>query len=263
MNGSSANNGGTAGKRGWLRRLHRWLGIAVLCFVLLLAATGIPLNHSAEWRLAERHVQWQWLLAAYGIEAPAPAASFADGGHRATLLGDRLYFDGQELAREVDALSGTVSSGGTVVVAADRDVFLLTPGGELVERMRLGERLPGAIAALGRAGERVVVRSGAALYRFDGDLLDLEPWPEGASDGVRWSAETPAAAGELAAIEALYRGRGVTVERLLADLHSGRIVARLGPLVMDLVAVLLIVLSLTGLWMWRQRGGNGQRRGRR
>ncbi|HSN52770.1 MAG TPA: PepSY-associated TM helix domain-containing protein, partial [Woeseiaceae bacterium] len=52
----------------------------------------------------------------------------------------------------------------------------------------------------------------------------------------------------------LYRGRGVTVERVLDDLHSGRIFARAGTLVMDAVAVFMIVLSLSGFVLWLQRG---------
>lgn len=244
-----------------MRRLHRWLGIVVLAFVLLFAITGIALNHADDWRLDQRHVDWAWVLAAYGIDAPPPSASFADGGHRATLMGERLYFDGRELARGVESLAGTVAAGGVVVVAAARDVFLLTPAGELVERMPVGERLPGAIGGLGLAGRRVVVKSEDALFRFDDELLLIERWREDAAEGVRWSAATPVGAGELAAIESLYRGRGVTVERLLLDLHSGRLFTRLGTLVMDAVAVLLILLSLTGLWMWLARS-NGTRRPR-
>lgn len=258
MNRSSTNNG--AARRAWFRRLHRWLGIVVLVFVLLLAVTGIALNHADQWGLDRRHVDWGWVLAAYGIEAPAPEASFEAGGHRATLVGERLYFDGRELARGIEALAGTVTARELVVVAAARDVFLLTPVGELVERIPVGERLPHTIAALGMMSERVVLKSGDALYRFDDELLQVEPWPDGVSDGVRWSAPTPIGASELDAIEALYRGHGVTMERLLLDLHSGRLFTRLGTLVMDAVAVLLILLGLTGLWMWLARPGNGQRR---
>jgi hypothetical protein len=259
---SSANNRAAA-KRSWVRRLHRWLGITALAFVLLLATTGIALNHGDAWRLDERYLDWGWVLAAYGMNAPAPDASFADGGHRATLLGGRLYFNGVEIARDVASLAGVVYAGEIVVVAVDTEAFLLTPDGALVERMALDGRLSAAIEALGRAGQRVVLSSGGKLWRFDAALANVEPWPESAAADVRWSAATPVAADQLAAIRDLYRGRGVSVERLLADLHSGRIFTRLGALVMDAVGVLLILLALTGLVLWRPRAGNGQRAGRR
>ena len=46
--------------------------------------------------------------------------------------------------------------------------------------------------------------------------------------------------------------RGLTVERVLADVHSGRIFATTGTLIMDAVAVFMIVLSLSGFVLWLQ-----------
>ena len=260
----SGNNGGAPARRAWLRRVHRWFGLVALLFVLLLSATGIALNHTSAWQLDERYLRWSWLLDAYGIDAPEPTASFAAGEHRATLLGKRLYMDGRELARGIEMLAGTVATGEFVVVATGYDVFVLTATGELVERVSLDETLPATIAAVGIAGDRVILQSGSAVFRFDEQLVQPEPWTADVPAGVRWSVSTPPAPGEIAAIEDLYRGRGVTVERLLTDVHSGRVFARFGPLFMDAVAVLLILLSLTGLLMWMRRGGfgNGNNGGR-
>lgn len=252
---ANGTNGGTPARRAWLRRAHRWFGLAALLFVLFLSVTGIALNHTSAWQLDERYVSWSWLLDVYGIEAPAPAASFAAGDHRATLLGGRLYVDGRELARGIEALAGVVVTGDFVVVASEEDAFLLTATGELVERMSLRDTLAATIGAVGIADGRVVLRSGDAIFRFDEQLVTPEPWIADAYPGVRWSTSTPPAPGQLAAIEDMYRGRGVTVERLLEDLHSGRIFTRFGPFVMDVIAVLLILLSLTGLLMWMRRGG--------
>lgn len=251
------SNGGALARWAWLRRVHRWVGLVALLFVLLLSVTGIALNHTTVWQLDERYVRWSWLLVAYGIDAPPPAASFADDGHRATLLGRRLYFDDRELARDVDELKGAVATGELAVVATGSVVFILTASGDLVERMDLAETLPAAIAALGLADERVIVRSGDALFRFDDALLNVEPWSGDAAGRVAWSTATPIGEDDLASIQALYRGRGVTVERLLTDLHSGRLFTRFGTLLMDAAAALLILVSLTGLLMWMQRGANG------
>lgn len=253
MNRSSNRNNNGAARVTRLRNLHRWIGLAALVFVLLLATTGIALNHTSAWRLDEAYVGWAWLLRAYGIEAPPPSASFAAAGNRATLLGGRLYVEGREVARNIDTLAGVAAVGERVAVAAGSEVFLLTASGDLVERMDLASALPGAIAAVGVADGRVVLRTGAALFRFDDDLLNVEPAPALQEAGVRWSAPSAVPPDDVARLQNLYRGRGVTVERLLADLHSGRLFTRFGVLLMDLVAVLLIVLGITGLLMWRRR----------
>ncbi|MDX1499627.1 MAG: hypothetical protein R3176_07005, partial [Woeseiaceae bacterium] len=69
--------------------MHRWLGLAAVLFVLLLSVTGIALNHGSDWGLDRRYVSWDWAIAALGVRAPAPAASFADREHRVTQLGGR------------------------------------------------------------------------------------------------------------------------------------------------------------------------------
>ena len=97
---------GNARLRIWLRRGHRWLGVVLVLFVLLLGVSGIALNHASDWGLDRRHLDWPWLLDAYGIQAPAPTASFADGDLRATLIGERLFLDDEEIAEGVTGLAG-------------------------------------------------------------------------------------------------------------------------------------------------------------
>jgi hypothetical protein len=221
-------------------------------FVLLLSVTGIALNHASDWGLDRRYLAWSWLLDAYGIEAPPPTASFADGGFRATLLGERLYFDGREVAEDVSGLSGIAALGPLVLVGAERRVYVFTTAGDLVQAIDAGVELPGPIERVGRAGNRALIRSDGRLFRSDPDITGFEPWDGDLQDGLRWSAATPPEAAQLETIRANYRGRGLTVERVLADLHSGRIFAVTGTVIMDVVAVCMIVLSISGLLMWIQ-----------
>jgi len=236
----------------WLRRGHRWVGVVLVLFVLLLAASGIALNHASEWGLDRRHLDWPWLLDAYGIQAPAPTASFADGGLRATLLGERLFLDDAEIAQDVAGLAGIATLDPLVLVGTHDTLYVLTTAGELVEAIDTAAGIPGPIDRVGRDGRRAVVESGGKLYRSDPDVTRLEPWDADQRDGLRWSSATPPGAAELDVLQTRYRGRGLTVERVLADVHSGRIFAKAGTLVMDAVAVFMIVLSLSGFVLWIQ-----------
>jgi hypothetical protein len=247
---------------GWLRLGHRWIGIVVALFVLLLAVTGIALNHGRDWNLDQRYVSWNWLLDAYGIRAPAPSASFAVGDRRATLIGQRLYLNEREIARGANTLTGMIMLGSFVLVTSRDSALLLTSDGELVEQIDLSNRLPGPVQRLGRAGERTAVSSAGAIYIGDANVTAFEASPDSADSEIAWSLPSPPGAILLSSLQAQYRGRGLSVERLLADLHSGRIISVTGPYLMDAVAVLLIVLSSTGLLLWMRPGrrGNGQGR---
>ena len=250
-----------SGVAAWLRKCHRWVGAIAAVFVLLLAATGIALNHSADWRLDRQYVNWDWLLDAYGITAPAPSASYADADHRAVLLGQRLYFDAREIARNIDRLTGLVSLNAFVVLSSADGVFLVTAAGDLVEHIDLTSQLPASIDRLGLSGDRIIVSSGGTNFRSDAEVNNFEAWRDVLGAAVAWSAPSGAPMELLAKLEEQYRGQGLTVERVLADLHSGRIVSTPGPLFMDFIAVCLVFLSATGILFWvrgsRRDNGSG------
>jgi hypothetical protein len=249
----------------WLRRAHRWIGLSAIFFVLLLSVTGIALNHSHDWQLDRRYVQWSWLVSALGVSAPNPSASFADRGHRVTLLGQRAYFDSNEISRELDALQGLVTLDGFAIVATREAILLLTLDGDLIEHIDLGSDLPGPIDKIGLADGVPVIDAGGRYFASDADITGFVSGYTGGIANVAWSTASEPSASELTAIEDLYRGRGLTVERLLLEVHSGRIVGALGPLLLDIVAVGLIALSISGLAVWLRGGsrGNGARQARR
>ena len=251
----SAGNG-NALKQQRFRRRHRWLGKSIVAFIVFLAISGIVLNHGDALRLDSRYVSWPWLLDAYGLDVPAPAASFAAGERRATLLGERLFLDEREVDVSIALLTGMVAIGPLLVMGDQDRVHVFLETGELVESIDLQANLPGAIDRVGLAEDRVVIGSSGAFWRADADVAFFEEWAPSGND-VAWSRESVPGDDELAALETAWRGRGVTVERVLLDLHSGRIFGLVGKLVLDLIAVILIVLSVSGLLLARLRARNG------
>jgi hypothetical protein len=107
-------------------------------------------------------------------------------------------------------------------------------------------------------GDRAVLQSGGNLYRSDEDVTVFEPWAGGTAADVSWSAEVEADAAGLEALQTAWRGQGLTVERLLLDLHSGRILAVPGRLLLDILAIGMILLSISGLVLANTRRRNGQ-----
>ena len=113
-----------------LFRLHRALGASAASFVLMLAVTGVLLNHTEDLHLDNRYVSSSLLLDWYGIKPPREAKSFRVDGHWVTELGERLYFDRSELAESGSSpLLGAVGVPGMVVVAKRQGLVLLSPSG--------------------------------------------------------------------------------------------------------------------------------------
>jgi len=232
---------------------HRRAGIAAAVVMVLVTLTGIALNHTMELRLDQRMVDSEWLLRLYDIEAPAEPTAFALGAHTVAQLGDRLYFDERELGDARGALIGAVAAAAGFVVAAGGGLVLLTADGRILEQLGAAEGVPPGLRALGTAADgRLVVRAADGDHRLDLPALRWEPI-DAKEARVSWARPVTLADDRRAALMKRYRGRGLPLERILLDLHSGRILGRWGVYLVDAVAILTVVLAFTGLWMWARQ----------
>jgi len=245
-------------RRSALATWHRRLGLTAALFVLMLAITGLALNHTDSLGLDERYVGAGWLLRWYGIGAPEHAESFRLDLSTVTRLGDRLYLGDRAVEQDVGALAGAVSTDGLIIVAVDGDLLVLTAAGDRVERLGREDGIPAGIRAMGMdAGGRVLVRTSEGAYRADPQFL---AWygPEAGSSDIRWVEPASLDPAMLAVLRSDYLSNILTLERVLLDLHSGRIFGRYGPWLMDAAAVLLLVLAVTGVWLWSGLRSNGR-----
>lgn len=230
---------------------HRRLGLAAAAVLVLLAATGLLLNHSHRLGLDRVYVQSSWLLDWYGIHAPDEPRGVALGTRWVSELDGRIYFGGHELSNVRGRLKGVTIFGDTVVMAVENDIWLLTPDGTVVERLGVAQGAPAELRALGvdRAG-RLVVEAVQGYYAADSTL---SRWRRIAPPMASWSRPTAVPPELRTELVRLYRGRGLSVERLLADLHAGRILGTSGVWIVDLTALFCLGLAFTGLWLWAMR----------
>jgi uncharacterized iron-regulated membrane protein len=73
------------------------------------------------------------------------------------------------------------------------------------------------------------------------------------SPEVIWAEPVTLPPGLRGRLVEIYRIKGLPLERVLLDVHSGRILGAWGVYLVDAAAVLFLGLVLTGLWMWSRR----------
>jgi len=231
---------------------HRWLGVFAALPLLVVAATGLLLNHTEDLGLDERRVESPWLLDWYGISPPRRAFAYPLAADRwLAWMDGRLFLDDRPLDDVSEPPVGAVQTPGLVVVAFPEALYLYTLAGEAVEIMRPAHGLPVPIAALGvdEAGRVILRREDGVLWSADDELLAWQPL-EDARAPVRWS-RPGALAGDLEErLLRAWRGEGLKLERVVLDLHSGRVFGPLGVWLMDASAILVLVLAPTGLVLW-------------
>ncbi len=231
---------------------HRYLGVTAALFVILLTLTGLLLNHTDRFELDQRYVESDWLLDHYGITAPATVPSYPAGTHWLSQWEDRLFLDAFDLGKQRGRLLGATLYQGMIVAALDNSLLLLTPQGELIDTLGATTGLPDGIHAIGITGtQQLAVKTNGGVYLSDAELLKWQAVPAGSA--TLWSKAETLPPRLHRTLLRLYRGKGLSMERIILDLHSGRILGDKGVLIMDAAALLLLFLALSGAWLWSMR----------
>lgn len=242
------------------RRVHRSIGAGAAIFVVFIVLSGLALNHSHQLGLDQQRVAPSFLLRWYGLGEPTRLQSFAVGEQWLSFAGSQLYLNGANVATTSDGV-GAVASGDWLVAAGSEELLLLNRDGGLIERQPWDQPGAGLIEAIGRLDTgSLVVKSAGQTWLADAELLEwkrLEPAP----DTALWATSQAAPAAIQKAILQQYQGEGLSLERLLLDVHSGRIFGPAGIIVYDLLALALGALVLSGLVLWWRGRRNGQRNG--
>jgi hypothetical protein len=240
-----------------LNRWHRYLGLTVILFVILLSVTGILLNHTEELQLDKRYVQSEWILNWYGIQTPKIDAAFLletkNGKSWLSAINHKLYINQTIIVGDYDNLRGAVAmSDGFIVVLVGEKILLLMPNGELVEELSPLQGLPVGITALGLTEkQQLQVQTANGLYQPDNEFLNWEKLPNNTKPNqVRWILPQSLPEKFRQTITTQVYTQILPIERLLLDLHSGRL---LSVYLMDAVAILFIILAITGFFLWLRR----------
>ena len=232
---------------------HRYMGLSAALVAVLVAVTGVLLNHTEDFDFDSRHVQADWILDWYGIDSPQELLSFAVAGRHVTLMGEHLYLDRREIEGEYRDLVGAVQMGEVFVVAVSDSILLLTARGELIERLQAEDGVPAGMKRIGTDAQgELVVEGSHDLYRSDNDFLRWQH-ADGPARAIQWAQSGTLDRQLKSSLQHHFRSEVLPIERLLLDLHSGRFFGRLGPWVVDAAAVLLTLLALSGTWIWLKR----------
>lgn len=244
-----------------MRRLHRSFGVFAMLFVVLMVISGLALNHSNGLGLDHRKVSQSFLLDWYGLGKPSSIRSYAVGNDWLSFAGSQLYLNDKPVAT-IQGGVGAVSTGDLYIAAGVDELLLLDQEGSLVERIPWASISTTPIEAIGlQANMPVSVKTAGQVWLADADLLNWQP-AERPFTSSHWSSSAPAPEELQRSIMSLYRGEGLSLERVLLDLHSGRIFGSIGVLIYDMLALALGLLSISGLVLWfrSRRNGIGKKR---
>lgn len=225
------------------RRLHRRVGIASMLFLALLAVTGIILNHAQEWRLYDKRLPSSVASIFYPELAATTVFQYQFEELNLYQIEQAIYLEQDQLALSCSAeISGAALVGSSLWVSCGNSLSLFQSDGVLVEKLTLAVD---GISALARCQQALCVLQQDDWYLFDEASLQLDK-VEGAQN---YAVEKPQTT-QLDASAFGYTPAELNVGRLISDIHSGAIAGAVGKLFVDLIGIIILFLSLTGLYLW-------------
>ena len=238
-----------------LREWHRKLGIIAAFFIIFLSISGVALNHTTILSLAHQPIKITWLLDHYGIAEPSDLRFYQHNGDTLQVTNNHLWLNEKLLLESADTIiaasfipSDENSNSQLVLVVSRAHIYLFSQQGDLIDQIGDAVGVPKNIDALSVEGQNIVVRTPSGYHQTTTDFFEWQPVNFIVEPNWITASEPSPAAVAKAALA--YRSQFLTLERIILDAHSGRILGLFGVLFMDAVAILLILLSVSGVYMW-------------
>lgn len=219
-----------ARRRKAIARWHRRFAVFISLWLLLLAASGLLINHANDWGLDSRPLASPLQRWVYGIES------------QGSDLCEPLTREGVACNQLFARLKLPVG----VLLLGVRDLFLLDESGKLVEKLSVRDFGLASLQAAFAEGSRIYLRDSSKTVLTNPDLVEGRVLDNAAAaqlDGVNWQVAEPVQ-------------ESITWERFMLDLHAARFLGPAAKFFNDLMAVFILILSLSGLWLFRAKGRN-------
>lgn len=228
-----------------LNSWHRWLGLISALSLIVLLVTGIGLNHTDDLGLAKRSIPASLMKWVYGVEPDRQAMQLA--GLQIQRHGNQLDINESSIGLCHGRIVEAVATSDYNVVLCQKEIYLLTEEGELVEELSTAVSLNEHIHSVAldmRADNALIVKLATKSVGIDLDIASVSvlgsEW-ENFSWGVQEASDN-ASPQEL-----------ITWERFFLDLHAGRIFQSSGVWLLDIIAVFLLVMIFSGMLIWYRR----------
>lgn len=227
---------------GLVYKLHRYAGLLSAIVLLMLATTGIILNHTDDLKLDSKMVHSPSLLNWYGIQAPKTLTSYATKNHWISLIGQQLYFDKLLLETHQKQLLGVIETADFIVIASKTTLSLVSSEGDFIESIPFNN-----IEKIGVDNQAIVIKSKEGFNYSDDSLITWKPFSHKI---ISWSTPSQLPSHIAQNIKNQFRSTVLPFERVILDIHSGRFFGYLGVIIVDISGLFLIILALTGSAVW-------------
>ena len=233
-----------------INQVHKFTGIAVCVFLIHLSITGIFLNHTEELGLDEKYTASPLILGLYNISVPNKEESFLVDNYFISRFGNQVFLDNQPVFKSEVPITGAIIFNQMLVIAIENELVLLTEEGELIEKLTTANGVPVNIQKLGAYNSLLFLKTSNQVWESNDEGQE---WRVSDSSFNEWSNEVVMPDEKTQQVESYFLGKGVSLEQFFLDLHNGNIIKGFGKWILDIIAIFLLLISISGVWIWLRK----------
>ena len=186
---------------------HRRLGLLAMVLMIILAITGILLNHTESLTLDETAVESDALLNWYGLNPKGDAIQFSAGQHTVSQWDKQIFFNHQPLTTSNQQLTGLVAINDLFIASLNNIILLVDNNGEMIEQIDTQHEF-NVIKAIGLQNKYLVLKTVTdQVYMADEQIINWHPTKV---ENIEWSTYNSVDEQQLKKLKQAYRGQGLS-----------------------------------------------------
>ena len=229
---------------------HRYIGISVSVLVIILSITGLLLNFSDSLKLNRSYAGASWLLKHYNI-GDFPVVSFQSRNTVISQASNYIYLDGRYALNLSESLVGVINLSSDLLIATQSSLILIDKEGQIIDEIGNYSGLPESPLGISVTEQGHPVIRGVNTYWKGSN--ELSAWQPLEGPHPQWVAPIATPNNLNTLIQQHARSNEIHYERVILDLHSGRLLGNWGQNIMSIAAILVIVLAVTGIFIWLRK----------
>ena len=251
----------------WIRKTHRWLGVIAAIWLILLAVSGVLLQHAEDWGLDKKPVRSAWLLSLHGLtptvlsyaHVPAsgqdPVKVQQFGQHIFRLPVDNWqWLDLPERPLMVFS-DGKSPDNQRLWLVFSSEIWQLSPTGELINQWDAFDGVPTPIEHVSLDNNALILGTPDGPFAFDlttGQLAEAPPTARNNAKSRPLRLLAPQKIPGMLVNDQISQNL-LSWQKVIFSWHAGL----LGTWWLnDLAAAALVFLAISGFWLFVRRNRN-------
>lgn len=232
------------------RKLHRSLAWVMAFGLVYLTLSGVLLNHSKALDLPNIDIKNPLLLKWYGQSAPVISQSFSVNQHWITRINQNLYWDDKTLPLQGEIYQ-ILPHESFLFIKQARQVAFLSSVGELIDLIPLPEdtqKQSGSRLFVNQQQINLVINQ--QVWSLNAEYSEFVLNPDYQVPVFKMAigeqANNPLPEALKTKLLALVPS-GLTLEKIVLELHNGYFLGPIGPWLLDLFALLILITIISGI----------------